>query len=170
MIAYHDNEWGKVHKDERDIFELLSLEIMQAGLKWELILKRRQAIKRAFDNFEIAKVALFTDAKIETLMQNSQIIRNRRKILAITNNARVLLQLQKNGFIFSKYLWHFTEGRPINNNWQFSEQVPAKTPLSAKIALDLKKMGFNFVGPTIIYSFLQATGVVNDHIETCSFK
>ncbi|WP_057746844.1 DNA-3-methyladenine glycosylase I [Liquorilactobacillus capillatus] len=167
---YHDHEWGKKVKDERLIFELLSLEIMQAGLNWELVLKKREAFKVAFDNFEITKVAAYDAAKVEELCQNPAIIRNKRKIRAIITNAQAITTLHLAGTTLNKLLWQLADNRTVINNWEHAEQVPAKTLFSKRVALELQQKGFKFVGPTIVYSFLQAVGIINDHLSYCSFK
>ncbi|EJF00071.1 DNA-3-methyladenine glycosylase I [Liquorilactobacillus mali] len=170
LIAYHDEEWGVPKKDEEILFEMLSLEIMQAGLKWEVILKKRDGFKAAFHNFKIQKVAEMTEEDIQQLMANKEIIRNQRKIRAIIKNAQTLLRLKEEGFDFGQYLWSFVGDKQIVNHWEFGEQVPAQTALSQKIAKDMKKRGFAFIGPTIIYSFMQAIGMVDDHLINCEIK
>ena len=170
MQAYHDYEWGKPTHDERMLFELLSLELMQAGLSWQTIIDKRQALCEAFFNFEIKKVARITDQQLEELMKNSKIIRNRKKIRAIINNAQVLVKLHAKKQSLNDLLWQYVDYQPIINHYTKPTQVPSQTQLSKKIATDLKKMGFKFVGPTIIYSFLQASGIVNDHLDGCPCK
>ncbi|MCP9312359.1 DNA-3-methyladenine glycosylase I [Liquorilactobacillus satsumensis] len=170
LLQYHDEEWGKIHVAERESFELLSLGIMQAGLRWEVVLKKRIALKKAFKNFYIELLTQLTEAEISSLLLNPNIIRNRRKIDAVLKNAQLLSELHRRTFRLSQYLWHFTEGRPIINHWQFGNQLPEKTILSTKIAFELKKMGFNFVGPTLVYALMQSLGIVNDHLESCFYK
>lgn len=171
LMAYHDKEWGVPKKEERILFEMLSLEIMQAGLKWEVILKKRVGFKTAFYDFEVKKIAEMTEADVQNLMSNKEIIRNQRKIRAIIRNAQTLLELKKNTeFDFGEYLWNFIGNKQIVNHWEFGEQVPAQTALSQKIAKDMKKLGFAFVGPTIVYSFMQSIGMVDDHLTNCEIK
>ena len=167
MEKYHDMEWGKPLYDERALFELLCLEQMQAGLSWQIVLKKRTAFKEALANFEVARLAKFEDKDIELLLANPGIIRNRRKLAAIITNAKVILD---NNFSLGNFCWNYVDGKPIINHWTNIEEVPAQTELAKSIARDLKKLGFNFVGPTTIYSFLQASGIVNDHLESCPCK
>ena len=169
-VAYHDTEWGKPIHDDRLLFEFLILEGMQAGLSWITILKKREAFRAAFENFEPEMVAGFDQARIEELMQNSAIVRNRRKIEAAVKNARHFLEIQKKFGSFDKFIWSYVDGEPIVNHPKTSADVPATSELSDRISRDLKKLGFSFVGSTIIYSFMQATGMVNDHIDDCDFK
>ena len=163
--AYHDNEWGRPEHDDRKLFEMLILEGFQAGLSWLTILKKREAFRAAFDNFEPAVVAQYGPEKVEALMSDAGIVRNRRKIMAATQNARVFLTIQAEFGSFDRYLWGFTGGKVILNT---DDEMRARTELSDRISKDLKRRGMSFVGSTIIYSFLQATGVVTDH-ETCCF-
>ena len=169
-VAYHDTEWGKPIHDDRLLFEFLILEGMQAGLSWITILKKREAFRAAFKNFEPEMVAGFDQARIEELMQKSAIVRNRRKIEAAVKNARHFLEIQKKFGSFDKFIWSYVDGEPIVNHPKTSADVPATSELSDRISRDLKKLGFSFVGSTIIYSFMQATGMVNDHIDDCDFK
>lgn len=169
-VAYHDTEWGKPIHDDRLLFEFLILEGMQAGLSWITILKKREAFRAAFENFEPEMVAGFDQARIEELMQNSAIVRNRRKIESAVKNARHFLEIQKKFGSFDKFIWSYVDGEPIVNHPKTSADVPATSELSDRISRDLKKLGFSFVGSTIIYSFMQATGMVNDHIDDCDFK
>ncbi len=166
-IDYHDKEWGVPLHDDRRLFEMLILEGMQAGLSWITVLKKREDFRRAFDNFNAEKIARYTDKKIEQLMQNEKIIRNRRKITATVNNAKAFLEIQKEFGSFDKFIWSYVDGKPIVNRFETMSNVPANTPLSDKISRDLKKRGFNFVGTTIIYSFMQAVGMVDDHLTSC---
>ncbi|MFD1412566.1 DNA-3-methyladenine glycosylase I [Oceanobacillus jeddahense] len=167
-IAYHDEEWGyPVFEDDRYLFEMLSLEGAQAGLSWITILKRRENYRRAFDNFEVDLIAAYSDEKIEELMQDEGIIRNRRKIESVVKNAKAFQQVQKEFGSFSNYIWKFVDREPIVNHWDEHKDVPAQTDLSKYISKDLKKRGFSFVGPVICYSFMQATGMVNDHTTNC---
>lgn len=164
---YHDNEWGRPVHDDIKLFEMLILEGAQAGLSWITVLKKREAYREAFDGFDPNKVALYSDAKIEELMKNEGIIRNRLKINAAVNNARLYLGIIEEYGSFDKFIWKYVDYKPIMGHWNKIEDVPITTPISDKISKDLKKMGFKFVGSTIIYSFMQATGMVNDHITDC---
>lgn len=166
-IKYHDEEWGvPVHEDNKH-FELLILEAAQAGLSWLTILRKRENYRKAYDNFDPVKVAKYDEEKINELINNPGIIRNRRKIEASVNNAQRFLEIQREFGSFSNYLWGFVNNETIKNEWDDISQVPANTNLSSKISKDLKKRGFRFVGSTIIYSYLQAAGLVNDHIKDC---
>lgn len=166
-IKYHDEEWGvPVHEDNKH-FELLILEAAQAGLSWLTILRKRENYRKAYDNFDPIKVAKYDEEKINELINNPGIIRNRRKIEASVNNAQRFLEIQREFGSFSNYLWGFVNNETIKNEWDDISQVPANTNLSSKISKDLKKRGFRFVGSTIIYSYLQAAGLVNDHIKDC---
>jgi DNA-3-methyladenine glycosylase I len=166
-IAYHDAEWGVPLHDDRGLFEFLILEGAQAGLSWDTILRKRDAYRKAFDNFEPVKVARYGEAKCEKLLLNEGIIRNRLKIASAVSNAKAFLSVQKEFGSFDKYIWTFVGGKPIINGAKGNGDVPAKTAVSDAISKDLKKRGFNFVGSTIIYAFMQATGMVNDHLVTC---
>lgn len=166
-IKYHDTEWGRPVHDDQKLFEFLILEGAQAGLSWITILKRREGYRKAFANFDPQKVARFNDAKIEKLMFNEGIIRNRLKIKSAVGNAKAFLKVQKEFGSFDFYLWSFVNHKPIKNKWKTISEVPAKTELSDRLSKDLKKRGFNFVGSTICYAFLQAVGVVNDHTRDC---
>ncbi|KRM97544.1 DNA-3-methyladenine glycosylase I [Liquorilactobacillus aquaticus DSM 21051] len=167
---YHDNEWGKKTTDEQEVFEMLSLEIMQAGLNWDLVLKKRQNFRKAFDNFEVDKVAAYDTAKMDELCHNVAIIRNKRKITATINNAQAVIRLRSEGIGLAEFVWKFSDNKTVMNNWDHPEQVPSETSFSKKIASELQKKGFKFVGPTITYSFLQAIGIINDHLSYCEFK
>ena len=169
-IKYHDDEWCKPSKNDNYIFEMLVLEIFQAGLSWNIILKKRENFKKSFDNFDYKKIANYEENKIEELLQNEGIIRHRLKISATINNAKRFIKIQNEFGTFSDYIWNYVEGKQIINNWKEMSEVPAKTELSDKISKDLKKRGFKFVGSTIIYSFLQAIGIIDDHIEGCICK
>lgn len=169
MQDYHDHEWGKTTQDDKKLYELLLLESMQAGLSWSTILDKRENFRSAFDQFDYTKVANYNEDKIAQLLADPKIIRNRLKIRAAVNNAQMILNMQEKYGSFSTYIWSFVE-TPIINHWQSMEEAPASTDLSKHISKELKKVGFKFVGPTIIYSFMQAIGMVDDHIETCSFK
>ena len=166
-IAYHDNEWGVPLHDDRGLFEFLILEGAQAGLSWDTILCKREAYRKAFDNFDPAKVARYNEAKCGKLLVNDGIIRNRLKIASAVSNAKAFLKVQKEFGSFDKYIWQFVGGRPIVNKVRGHGDVPAKTDVSDAVSKDLKKRGFNFVGSTIMYAFMQATGMVNDHMITC---
>lgn len=166
-VSYHDNGWGvPLHEDNR-LFELLILEGAQAGLSWETILKKRANYRKAFDNFDPKKVAEYGEEKILDLLQDSGIVRNRLKVRSAVKNAKIFLEIQKEFGNFDKYLWGFVGGKPIKNNFVKLFDVPAKTALSDQIAKDLKKRGMSFVGSTIIYAFMQAVGMVNDHQVDC---
>lgn len=164
---YHDEEWGVPVYDDQKLFEFLILETFQAGLSWITILKKRENFRLAFDDFDYKKVALYTEDKIQELMQDTGIIRNQLKIRAAVSNAVAFIKVQQEFGSFSKYIWKFTNGRPINNLRQSLKEVPATTPLSDEISKDLKKRGFKFVGSTVVYAHMQATGMVNDHVEEC---
>ena len=167
MIEYHDKEWGVPIHEDNLLFEFLVLEGAQAGLSWITVLKKRQNYRKAFDNFNPAKVAGYNKVKIEELMNNSGIIRNRRKITAAVANSKAVLEIQKEHGSFDSYIWQFVGGKPIQNTRESIEDVPSFTPESEKMSKDLKKRGFQFVGPTICYAFMQAVGMVNDHILDC---
>ena len=166
-IDYHDNEWGRPVHDDRKLFEMLILEGAQAGLAWITVLKKREAYRKAFDGFDPAKVSLYGDTKIEELMANEGIIRNRLKINAAITNAKLFLEVVEKHGSFDKFIWSYVDYEPIVGHWERIEDLPATTPLSDKINKDLKKMGFKFVGSTIIYSFMQAVGMMNDHVKDC---
>lgn len=164
---YHDNEWGRPVHNDKKLFEMLILECMQAGLSWITILKKRAAYREAFDGFDPDKMAHYGDIKIQQLMENAGIVRNRLKILAAINNAQAYLALTKTHGSFSDMLWKYVDNTPIIGHWEKIENIPANTALSDTISKDLKKMGFKFVGSTTIYAFMQAVGMVNDHITSC---
>jgi DNA-3-methyladenine glycosylase I len=166
MRAYHDHQWGRPCHDERTLFEMLILEGAQAGLSWACILHKRENYRAAYRNWDIERIAAFGDAELAALLQNSGIIRNRRKLAAAVQNAKAALGLGS----LRDFIWGYVNGEPIINHWETQEQMPANTPLSDKISKDMKRLGFGFVGSTIIYSYLQAIGAVNDHIEACAFK
>ena len=167
MIEYHDKEWGTPQHDDRVLFEFLVLEGAQAGLSWATILKKRQGYQLAYDNFDPRKVARYDDRYRSELLANSAIVRNRLKVAASIDNARAFLAMQEEWGSFSAYIWSFVDGKPIQNTWKTLAEIPAKTPLAETISKDLKKRGFRFVGPTIIYAHMQATGMVNDHLVGC---
>jgi DNA-3-methyladenine glycosylase I len=166
-IAYHDAEWGVPLHDDRGLFEFLILEGAQAGLSWDTILRKRDAYREAFDEFDAAMVARYSEAKMATLLLNDGIIRNRLKIASAVRNARAFLNVADEFGSFDTYIWSFVDGRPIINRPKGHGDVPAKTEVSDAVSKDLKKRGFNFVGSTIMYAFMQATGMVNDHLVTC---
>ena len=166
-IRYHDEEWGVPLHDDRRLFEFLVLEGAQAGLSWDTILRKRENYRDAFDGFDVNRVARYTDRKIEKLLQNEGIIRNRLKVASAISNAKAFLKVQKEFGSFDKYIWSFVGGKPIVNKWKDSSQIPATSAESDAISKDLKKRGFNFVGSTIMYAHMQATGMVNDHLMSC---
>jgi len=167
-VAYHDEEWGVPEYDDRALFEKLILDGFQAGLSWITILKKRENFRKAFDGFEPEKIARYTDKKVEKLLQDEGIIRHRGKIEATIGNARVWLDMmERESGGFSGYLWNFVDGKPVQNKWTSMKQVPAATPMSEALSKDLKKRGFKFCGPTIVYAFAQAVGMVNDHVTGC---
>ena len=166
-VDYHDNEWGVPLHDDRRLFEMLVLEGAQAGLSWLTILKRRDAYRRAFDRFDPRRVAGYDDAAVARLLADDGIIRNRLKVRAAVTNARAFLDVQRKFGSFDSYIWGFVDGRPIQNAWQTLAEVPARTPLSDALSKDLKARGFSFVGSTICYAHMQATGMVNDHVVDC---
>jgi len=167
MKKYHDEEWGVPKHDERRLFEDLVLDGAQAGLSWLTILRKRENYREAFDNFDPAVVADYDEAKIEELLGNAGIVRNRQKINSAIKNARAFLKVQEEFGSFDAYIWGFVDNKPIQNNWQNMSELPATTELSETISKELKKRGFSFVGPTIIYAFMQAVGLVNDHTVNC---
>jgi len=166
-VAYHDLEWGVPVRDDRTLFEFLILEGAQAGLSWATILKKRQGYRRAFADFEPERVARFGDADVERLLADPGIVRNRAKVTAAIGNARAFLELAARQGSFSEWIWSFVEGRPVQNAWRTMAEVPATTPLADAISRELKRRGFRFVGPTILYAHMQATGMVNDHLIGC---
>ena len=166
-VAYHDDEWGVPLHDERALFELLILEGAQAGLNWLTILKNRVGYRAAFDNFDAARIATYDDVKIAALLADPGIVRNRLKVQAAITNARACLALRDAGGGLDAYLWDFVDGAPITNRWRSLEEVPASTALSDRVSKDLKSRGFKFVGPTIVYAYLQSAGLVNDHVVDC---
>jgi DNA-3-methyladenine glycosylase I len=167
MQAYHDLEWGKPVHDERRLFEFLILEGAQAGLSWDTILKKRPAYRAAFDNFDPSLVSGYGVEKVTALLADAGIVRNRLKIRAAVDNATAFLQVQAEFGSFDRYIWSFVGGRPLQNHYQSIRELPAETEQSRVMSQDLKKRGFRFVGPTICYAFMQAAGLVNDHIQTC---
>jgi len=167
MMTYHDEEWGVPLHDDRGLFELLILEGAQAGLSWSTILNKREAYRRAFDRFDARKVARYDERKVAALLENTGIVRNRLKVAATVKNAQAFLAVQKEFGSFDAYIWRFVEGRPRQNHLRRKEDVPARTTDSDAVSKDLKGRGFTFVGSTICYAFMQATGMVNDHLVTC---
>jgi DNA-3-methyladenine glycosylase I len=167
MVKYHDEEWGEPKHDDRRLFEDLVLDGAQAGLSWSTILRKRENYREAFDNFDPVKVAAYDEAKIEDLLQNPGIVRNRQKVNSAVKNAKAFLKIQEEFGSFDAYIWGFVDGKPIQNQWKSMSELPAKTELSEMVSKDLKERGFNFVGPTIIYAFMQAVGMVNDHTVDC---
>lgn len=167
---YHDEEWGKPVYDDETIFEFLVLESFQAGLSWITILRKRENFRKAFDNFDYQKIANYPDEKVEELMQDAGIIRNRLKILATISNAQKFIETQKEFGSFSNYIWGFIGGKPIINLPKTLKDVPATTEISDKLAKDLKKRGFKFLGSTVVYAHMQATGLVDDHVTECWVK
>ena len=168
--SYHDEEWGKPIYDDETIFEFLILESFQAGLSWYTILAKRENFRAAFDQFDYQKIAQYSEDKVEKLIQNAGIIRNRLKILATINNAQKFMEVQKEFGSFSKYIWGFVNHEPIINRPKTLKEVPATTEISDALAKDLKKRGFKFMGSTVVYAHMQATGMVNDHVEDCWIK
>lgn len=170
LEEYHDHEWCKVHHDDRFEFEMLSLEGASTGLSWQLILHKRKAYQDAFHNFDIALCAAMSDTELDDLMHDEGIIRNHSKIYSVRNNARAVLNIQKEYGSFDTYLWHFTDNKVIDGKWKKPEDIPAVTDLSRTISKDMKKHGIKYAGPVITYSFMQATGIVNDHLVDCKYR
>lgn len=166
-VKYHDEEWGVPVHDDAKHFEFLVLESAQAGLSWFTILKKRENYRKAYDNFDAAKVSQYDEHKIEELMQNAGIIRNRLKIESSISNAKGFLEIQKEFGSFDNYIWSFTDNKVVKNHWNDISEVPAVSELSDRVSKDLKKRGFKFLGSTIIYAHLQATGIINDHLTSC---
>ena len=166
-VAYHDDEWGVPLRDDRTLFEFLILEGAQAGLSWSTILNKRGGYRRAFDGFDPELVARYDERRTSELLSNSGIVRNRLKIASAVTNAQAFLEVRERHGSFSDFIWSYVDGRPIQNSWHALSDIPGSTPLAAAISKDLKKLGFRFVGPTIVYAFMQATGMVNDHIVGC---
>ncbi len=166
-VDYHDMEWGTPVHDDVKLFEMIALDGMQAGLSWLTILKKRENFRKAFDGFRPEIIVGYSPAKMEELLQDAGIIRNRAKIAAIVTNARLTLEVQKEFGSLDNYLWGFVDGKPVVNGWTSMSQIPASTPLSDRVSQDMKKRGFKFCGTTITYAFLQAAGLVNDHVVDC---
>ena len=166
-IRYHDAEWGVPVRDDKKLFEFLILEGAQAGLSWDTILRKRKNYRVAFDDFDAEKIARYHERKIAELLQNEGIVRNRLKIASAIQNAKSFLKVREEFGSFDKYIWRFVDDKPIKNSWKSLSAVPAKTKISDAMSKDLKKRGFNFVGSTIMYTFMQACGLVNDHLVSC---
>lgn len=167
---YHDTRWGKPVHEDQELFAMLILEGAQAGLSWATILMKEEAYRKAFDDFDPVKVAAYDESKLEELQNNPGIIRNKNKISSAVSNAKAFLEIQKEWGSFDVYIWHFTEGNIIDHHLERAEDMPARDELSEKVSKDLKKRGFKFVGPTIIYSYLQGIGVINDHVVSCEYR
>lgn len=167
LRSYHDREWGVPLHNDRRLFEFLILDGFQAGLSWELVLRKRAALRRVFANFDARKVAAYTPRDVRRLLADSEIIRNRAKIAATIGNAQRLLDVRKEFGSFDRYIWSFVNGRPIRNRFRTLTELPAKTPLAEAMSRDLRRRGFKFAGPTICYAFMQAAGLVNDHVLGC---
>lgn len=167
MLSYHDTEWGVPLHDDQRLFEVLILDGAQAGLSWRTILNKRDNYRKAFDNFDVKKVAKYDEKKIKELLQNEGIVRNKLKIASAVKNAKVFIEIQKEFGSFDRYIWRFVDNKIIKNNWKSMAEVPARTDLSDLISKDLKKRGMNFVGSTIIYAIMQTIGIVNDHTVEC---
>ncbi len=167
MIEYHDKEWGVPVHDDRKLFEFMVLDAFQAGLSWAIVLRKRDNLRKAFDNFDFEKIARYTEKKIEKLKNDAGIIRNKLKINATVTNAKAFIEIRREFVSFDKYIWSFTCGKPRINKWKTISELPAKTDESDAMSEDLKKRGFKFVGSTICYAFMQAAGMVNDHVMSC---
>lgn len=165
--SYHDNEWGVAIHDDRSLFEFLILEGAQAGLSWSIILRKREAYRKAFDNFDGREISQYSKNDVSRLLANPEIIRNKLKINATITNARAFLKVQKEFGSFDRYIWQFVNGRPIQNSWRKMADIPSSTPESEAMSKDLQKRGFKFIGTTICYAFMQAVGMVNDHVVSC---
>ena len=168
-INYHDREWGRLVRDERKMFEFLLLETFQAGLSWITVLKKREAFRAVFHQFEIAKVAKMTEKEIQDALQNARIIRHEAKIRAAITNAQCVLELHARGTTLVNFLWSYVNGTPLQNAWNGLSENPAKTDLAIQLSKDLKALGFKFIGPTVVYAHMQATGMVNDHLTSCPY-
>ena len=164
---YHDEEWGVAVYDDQKLFEMLTLEGAQAGLSWETILKKREGYRKSFYNFDVKKIVKMNDDELENLRENPEIIRNKLKIYSVRKNAAIFIEIQNQYGSFSNYIWKFVDFKPIKNHWHIYAEVPAKTEISDLISKDLKKLGMSFVGSTIIYAYMQAIGMVNDHLTKC---
>lgn len=166
-VKYHDTEWGVPLYDDQKLFEFIILDGFQAGLNWSMILKKRENFRKAFDNFDAVKIASYDEDKVKQLIQDAGIIRNKLKIYATINNAKIFLETQKEFGSFKNYIWQFTTGVTLKNQWESMSEIPVSTPESDAMSKDLKKRGFKFVGTTICYAFMQAAGMVNDHVVSC---
>ena len=169
-VKYHDEEWGVPVHDDRTLFEFLVLEGAQAGLSWITILRKREGYRKAYDDFDVQKVASYDESKIEELLINPDIVRNKLKVRSSVNNAKLFMEIQKEFGSFDSYIWSFTDGKQIINSWEEISQMPVTSELSDNVSRDLKKRGFKFSGSTIISSYLQAVGIINDHTIWCSFR
>lgn len=170
LEEYHDHEWCKVNHDDRFQFEMLCLEGASVGLSWKIIMHKRAAYKKAFHNFDINTCAAMSDDELESLMTNTDLIRNRSKIFGVRKNAQVVQKIRSEFGSFDSYLWSFTDGKPVVGNWKTLQELPTVSDISRKMSADMKKRGIVFVGPVITYSFLQALGIVNDHLCNCKYK
>ncbi|WP_142827949.1 DNA-3-methyladenine glycosylase I [Planococcus soli] len=170
MQNYHDEEWCRPSWDDRYIFELLTLEGAQAGLSWNIVLSKREAYLEAFNHFDISQCAELTDEDLAAVKENYTVIKHGAKIQSVRTNAQAVLNILKEWDSFAAFLWSYTDGKPILNNWKTDAEIPAQSPLSVQLSKDLKKRGFKFVGPVTTYSFMQAIGMVNDHIESCVYR
>lgn len=166
-LTYHDDEWGKPQKDSQKLFEMICLEGQQSGLSWLTILKKREGYRKCFHQFDPERIAVMNENDVERLMQDRTIVRNRAKINAIINNARAYLKMQQQGEEFGAFIWHFVDNKPIINQWETITEVPVKTEISDALSQALKKRGFKFIGSTTCYAFMQAVGLINDHIISC---
>ena len=169
-VKYHDEEWGVPVHDDRTLFEFLVLEGAQAGLSWITILRKREGYRKAYDDFDVQTVASYDESKIEELLINPDIVRNKLKVRSSVNNAKLFMEIQKEFGSFDSYIWSFTDGKQIINSWEEISQMPVTSELSDNVSRDLKKRGFKFTGSTIIYSYLQAVGIINDQTTWCSFR
>ncbi|WP_422124468.1 DNA-3-methyladenine glycosylase I [Planococcus sp. X10-3] len=169
MQAYHDEEWCRPSRDDRYIFEMLNLEGAQAGLSWSIVIAKREAYQAAFHNFDVQYCAELSDADLEAIKENYNVIKHFAKLKSVRSNAEAVLQIQQEFGSFADFLWSFVENEPIINGWETQAQMPAESPLSIQVSKELKKRGFKFVGPVTTYSFLQAIGMIDDHIKTCDF-
>ncbi len=166
-VAYHDSEWGVPVRDDKTLFEFLILEGAQAGLAWITVLRKREGYREVFDNFDAQRIARYTDRKLDRILGDSRIIRNRLKVYGARKNAQAFLRVQEEFGSFASYMWQFVDDEPIHNTWASMQEVPPSTPLSDTISKDMKQRGFTFVGTTILYAHMQATGMVNDHLTSC---
>ncbi len=170
LEEYHDHEWCRISHDDRYQFEMLCLEGASVGLSWKIIMHKREVYRKAFHGFDIRKCAEMTDEELEALMSDTGLVRNRNKIFSVRSNAKAVLDIQQEFGSFDAYVWHFTEGRQIDEQWKSMKEVPAVTDLSRRMSADMKKRGIRFMGPVITYSFMQAVGIVNDHLADCEYR